>query len=84
MSTDASNPVLFEAVIVPHRSLGKAGMRYLIGALASLSCLVAIGLWIAGAWPAIGFTGLEVTLASLASAPPRLDRGRIRDPTAIR
>jgi uncharacterized membrane protein len=63
MSIDANNPVLFEAVIVPHRSLGKTGMRYLVGALTSLSCLVAIGLWFAGAWPAIGFTGLEVTLA---------------------
>ena len=55
--------MLFEAVIVPHRSLGKRGMRWLIGALASLSVLVAVGLWIAGAWPVIGFTGLEVALA---------------------
>ncbi len=63
MTVQASNPVLFEAVIVPHRSLGRRGMRWLIGALASLSILVAVGLWLAGAWPVIGFTGLEVALA---------------------
>jgi uncharacterized membrane protein len=63
MATPTSSPVLFEAVIIPHRSLGKRGLRTLMGALAALSVLVAIGLWIAGAWPVIGFTGLEAALA---------------------
>ena len=63
MSVQMSGPVLFEAVIVPHRSLGKRGLRALMGALAALSVCVAIGLWIAGAWPVIGFTGLEAALA---------------------
>ena len=63
MTTQTGNPVLFEAVIVPHRSLGTRGLRWLSGALAALSVLVAIGLWIAGAWPVIGFTGLEAALA---------------------
>ncbi len=63
MSLQPSSPTLFEAVIVPHRSLGPRGLRWLIGALGALSALVAVGLWLAGAWPAIGFTGLEVALA---------------------
>lgn len=63
MSDQAASPVLFEAVIVPHRSLGKRGLRWLTGALAALSVMVAVGLWIAGAWPVIGFTGLEAALA---------------------
>ena len=56
-------PVAFEAVIVPHRSLGRGGLRVLGGALLLLSGGVAIGLWIAGAWPVIGFTGVEAALA---------------------
>ncbi len=53
----------FEAVIIPHRSLGPTGLRWVIAALAALSALVSVGLWLAGAWPVIGFTGLEVALA---------------------
>ncbi len=63
MPVQMSSPVLFEAVIVPHRSLGTRGLRWLMGALCALSVLVAIGLWVAGAWPVIGFTGIEVALA---------------------
>ena len=63
MTVEMDSPVLFEAVITPHRSLGKLGLRRLMVALAALSVLVAIGLWIAGAWPVIGFTGLEAGLA---------------------
>lgn len=63
MPLQSSSPSLFEAVIVPHRSLGPRGLRWLIGVLGGLSALVATGLWLAGAWPAIGFTGLEVALA---------------------
>ena len=58
-----TDPVSFEAVIVPHRSLGRGGLRWLAGGLASLSGAVAFGLWLAGAWPVIGFTGLEAALA---------------------
>lgn len=63
MSIEANHPTLFEAVITPHRSLGRRGMRWLIGVLTALSALVSTGLWLAGAWPVIGFTGLEVVLA---------------------
>jgi uncharacterized membrane protein len=55
--------IIFEAVIVPHRSLGRRGLRWLALGLMSLSAAVSFGLWLAGAWPVIGFTGLEVTLA---------------------
>ena len=63
MPFQMSSPTLFEAVIMPHRSLGTRGLRWLMGTLAALSVLVAIGLWIAGAWPVIGFTGIEAALA---------------------
>lgn len=55
--------VTFEAVIVPHRSLGPRGLFWLGGSVALLSGAVAVGLWLAGAWPAIAFTGVETLLA---------------------
>jgi len=54
--------VRFEAVIVPHRSLGPAGLRWVVGSLLVLSGMISVGLWYLGAWPVIGFTGLELLL----------------------
>ncbi len=53
----------FEAVITPHRSLGPAGLKRLIAFILILSSLVSTGLWFIGAWPVIGFNGLEIGLA---------------------
>ena len=58
-----SAPVLFEAMIVPHRSLGKRGLRWVAGSLCVLSGGVSFGLWLVGARPVIGFCGLEIGLA---------------------
>lgn len=65
MTTDAASDcaVTFEAVIVPHRSLGPRGLRWVAGMLLVLSGGVSMGLWYAGAWPVLGFTGPEVILA---------------------
>ena len=55
----------FEAVIVPHRSLSLTGMRLLIAALCTLSCITTgVFFWL-GAWPIAGFNGAEITLAVL-------------------
>jgi len=56
--------VRFEAVIVPHRSLGPAGLRWVLGSLLGLSAIVSAGLWYLGAWPVIGFSGASVLLAA--------------------
>ena len=63
MASETAGPIRFEAIITPHRSLGPRGLRWVVGFLATLSALVSTGLWLAGAWPVIGFTGLEVVLA---------------------
>lgn len=63
MPDQSTNTAIFEAVITPHRSLGPTGLRWLIVALTTPSLLVSAGLWLAGAWPVIGFTGIEVVLA---------------------
>jgi uncharacterized membrane protein len=56
---------LFEAVIVPHRSLSRRGRRILLGAIAGL-CTINAAVFISiGAWPVGGFTGIELLLASV-------------------
>lgn len=57
--------VEFEAVIIPHRSLSREGLQWLVGFICLLSTSISIGLWFIGAWPVIGFNGAEITLAVL-------------------
>jgi hypothetical protein len=61
--SDIPDPPVFQARIVPHRSLTARGLRRLIAAI----CLIcgssaAVFVWL-GAWPVGGFTGLELLLA---------------------
>ncbi|MBV8912589.1 MAG: DUF2244 domain-containing protein [Acetobacteraceae bacterium] len=64
MSTaDAEGRTSFEALIVPHRSLSRAGLRWVVASLLVLSLVISIALWWLGAWPVIGFIGLEALLA---------------------
>lgn len=53
----------FEAVIIPHRSLGRTGLRWLVGFILLLSTGISAGLWFVGAWPAVLFNGAEILLA---------------------
>ena len=52
----------FSAVLMPHRSLGPKGFMVLMGAV----CLVNFGtgllFYMIGAWPVVGFMGLDVAL----------------------
>ncbi len=54
--------VLFRAVIHPHRSLSPAGFRRLILCVAGLSLITGLGFYLSGAWPIIGFMGVDVAL----------------------
>lgn len=50
----------FEAFIHPYRSLGPAGHRLLLGAVVAANALAAaVMLWL-GAWPVLGFLGLDI------------------------
>jgi uncharacterized membrane protein len=60
-----SEATLFEAVIVPHRSLSSRGLRRLIGIICLLCGLTAFRFWLIGAWPVVVFSVLEVGLAVL-------------------
>lgn len=55
-------PTVFEAVIVPHRSLPPQGLRALLVLLGGLSCFTMTILWLLGAWPVIGFSGAEIVV----------------------
>lgn len=55
-------PVLFRAVIRPHRSLSPAGFRRLMACVAGLSLGTGLIFFLSGAWPVIGFMGVDVAL----------------------
>jgi len=52
--------------LVPHRSLSRRGFHLLLGSLGTLSLTVGTIFWLAGAWPVIGFMGLDVLLLWVA------------------
>jgi uncharacterized membrane protein len=60
--SDAAAPPLFEAVIVPHRSLSRRGVTILSLSVFVLSGLLALRFWFIGAWPVAGFSVIEVGL----------------------
>jgi uncharacterized membrane protein len=51
---------------VPNRSLGPAGRRWVLGAIAATTFGVAAGAAALGAWPVMPFAGLEVALVAFA------------------
>ena len=58
----ASDPVYFDAVLRPHRSLDKSGFVILMSAVAGVGFLVGVAFCLMGAWPVLGFCGLEIGL----------------------
>lgn len=56
--------VLFQAMIVPQRSLSARGRLVLLGAVLLSSCLSATAFIALGAWPVGVFTALELALAA--------------------
>ncbi|MEM7226003.1 MAG: DUF2244 domain-containing protein [Pseudomonadota bacterium] len=58
--------VLFDAVLTPHRSLSPRGFVILMLAICFVSFSAGLGFYLAGAWPVIGFLGLDVLLIYLA------------------
>jgi len=65
MQSDTPGSTLFEALIVPHRSLSASGRRWLVLALAGTCVLVGLRFWFLGAWPVVAFSGLEVAAVIL-------------------
>jgi uncharacterized membrane protein len=53
---------LYSAILRPHRSLGPRGFRVLMIAVCAVSTFVSLPFFILGAWPVVGFFGLDVLL----------------------
>ena len=69
MAGMSSTPTpVFEALIVPHRSLSSQGLRTIVCVLMSLSVAVAVRFWLWGAWPVVLFSLVEVPLLGLLLA----------------
>ena len=51
---------LEQLTIWPHRSLSPKGFAILMGVMVGLLSLIGLGFFLAGAWPVIGFLGLEL------------------------
>ncbi len=60
MSTATFDDTIFSATLVPHRSLGRRGFLLLMGGIGTLWFAISFYFWRLGAWPVIGFGGLDV------------------------
>jgi uncharacterized membrane protein len=58
----SDEPTLFSAILTPHRSLGRHGFLVLMLAIGGISFAAGFVFFIAGAWPVVGFLGLDVLL----------------------
>ncbi|MET0667872.1 MAG: DUF2244 domain-containing protein [Methyloceanibacter sp.] len=64
-STSPETP-RFSAVLTPHRSLSPRGFLVLMAAICIVSVGTGVLFFMLGAWPVIGFMGLDVALIYLA------------------
>ncbi|HXI86990.1 MAG TPA: DUF2244 domain-containing protein [Parvularculaceae bacterium] len=56
----------FDALLYPNRSLPNAGFLAVMAIVIAANLTVGLGVYLAGAWPVIGFCGLDVFLVWLA------------------
>jgi uncharacterized membrane protein len=56
----------FSAVLTPHRSLGPKGFMVFMGAVSTVSFGTGLLFYLMGAWPVMGFMGLDVALVYIA------------------
>lgn len=67
--------VIFSATLTPHRSLGRGGFLALMALIASIAFATGLYFWSLGAWPVIGFLGIDILAVWLAF---RLNYGAAR------
>src|SRR6195952_1403 len=54
-----NEPELFSALLTPHRSLSRTGFLVLMGFVGAISFAAGLVFWLMGAWPVLGFFGLD-------------------------
>jgi uncharacterized membrane protein len=57
---EAAEPTLFSALLTPRRSLNRTGFLVLMAFLSVISFAAGIAFLLMGAWPVLGFFGLDV------------------------
>ncbi len=57
-----SNPKSWRATLTPHRSLTRHGFLILMTIIAGLSFAIGLFFYSIGAWPVVGFMGVDVAL----------------------
>jgi uncharacterized membrane protein len=55
-------PVLFDAILTPHRSLSASGFAILMTVVAAVNIGLGVSFMLQGAWPIFGFCGLDALL----------------------
>lgn len=61
-----SGPIMFDATLRPHRSLEPRGFALLMTAIAGVSFISGLAFALHGAWPVMGFFGLDVAIVYIA------------------
>ncbi|MEM6780414.1 MAG: DUF2244 domain-containing protein [Pseudomonadota bacterium] len=61
-----ADDVIFHATLYPHRSLNRKGFMIFMGILLTLNIVISLYFYSRGAWPVVGFMGLEVLIIWLA------------------
>ncbi|WP_291847104.1 DUF2244 domain-containing protein [Bradyrhizobium sp.] len=57
---EPGQPTLFSARLTPHRSLSHTGFLVLMAFLSVVSFAAGTAFWLMGAWPVLGFFGLDL------------------------
>jgi len=57
---ESAQPKLFSALLTPHRSLNRTGFLVLMAFLSIVSFAAGLAFLLMGAWPVLGFFGLDV------------------------
>src|SRR5664279_3401047 len=57
---DPEQAEIFSALLTPHRSLGRGGFLALMAFVSAISGAAGLVFWLMGAWPVLGFFGLDV------------------------
>jgi uncharacterized membrane protein len=66
LNDDRAEPLLFSAVLTPHRSLSATGFVIVMVLVGGVSFAAGITFLMLGAWPVFGFFGLDALLIYLA------------------
>jgi uncharacterized membrane protein len=62
MTQEPAPAIHFATSLVPHRSLSPAGFRWLVRGAVAANLAIGLPMLVLGAWPVLGFMGLDIWL----------------------